>query len=115
MCGLLAVPFPRSGGRSSGFEQGGAQFAGFPSVCGASSQELWDFLPQSKDVSRWTRVLVQTDSENAECFSVEMTPLPARRQRRWRFKANFASDLQSKDLYPVDFIDCSLVIIIVAV
>lgn len=87
---LHAVPSPRSGGSSSGLDggrQGGAvvglfsaEFACFASVCGTPSREYSGFLPQSKDNSCWTRVLMQTYSENAECFSVEMTPLPAQRQ-----------------------------------
>lgn len=50
-------------------------------------------------------VLMQTHSENAGCFSVEMTALPARRQW-WRLNASL-SQTYSLDPYPVDLMDLS--------
>lgn len=52
-------------------------------------------------------VLMQTHSQNAGCFSVEMTALPARRQW-WRLNRSLSQTYgQGADPYPVDLMDLS--------
>lgn len=77
-------------GRTRQGQQGGAVvglfcaefYYAFPVSAGSFSGSL-QLPPPSKDFSQWTRVLMQTYSANPECFSMEMTLLPAQKQWCW--------------------------------